>query len=109
MRCEFPYVRVMLDRTSVLPSPPTMIELDGLPHLRTRYQERTGYLHSDLPMQWQLPAIRAALADVGIQVPDDFVQRGDGWLAWVDIDLSRPVPDLSMIAFTEYAQVPHGR
>ena len=108
MRFEFPYVRVMHDQTSVLPDPPTMIELDGVPYLATRYQERTGYLHSPLPMQWLLPAIRAALADAGIQVAEDFVQRGDGWLAWVDIDLSRPVPDLSTIAFSDYAQVPHG-
>lgn len=108
MRAIFPYIRVMPDRSLELPHPLTLIELDGLDDGAKGSAERIGYLHSDLPATWLLPAICAALADVGIQVPDEFVQRGEGWLAWVDIDLSQPIPDLSRVSFASYVGVRHG-
>ncbi len=107
MRAIFPYVRVSTLSAIELPQPVTLIELDGLEDPAPN-PERMGYLHSDLPMPWRLTAIRAALADVGIVVPDEFVSRGPGWLAWVDIDLSQPVPDLSRVPFARYLGVRNG-
>jgi len=108
MRTVFPYIRVYTLRTLELPTPVTVIELDGIDAYSSSKVESTGYLHSDLPLPWRLTAIRAALADVGVDVPDEFVQRGEGWLAWVDIDLSQPVPDLSGVPFGRYLGVRNG-
>lgn len=107
MHAVFPYVRVTTLRAINLPQPLTLIELDGIDGPATAH-ERTGYLHSDLPMSWRLTAIRAALADGGIDVPDEFVPRGEGWLAWVDLDLSQPIPDLSLVPFSRYLGVRNG-
>lgn len=107
MRAVFPYVRVSTFRDAELPQQVTLIELDGIEDA-TPHIERLGYMHSDLPMTWRLTAIRAALADVGIVVPDEFVSRGGAWLAWVDIDLSQTLPDLSLVPFSRYLGVRNG-
>lgn len=102
MRAIFPYVRITTALSLELPHPLTTIELDGVGDGQEGSVERLGYLHSDLPTTWLFPAIRAALADVGIDVADEFVQRGEGWLAWAELDLSQPIPDLSRVSFASY-------
>jgi hypothetical protein len=99
----FPYVRVTQLREPGIP-PQLMIELEGFHDANNITDElvRTGFLHSDLPASWLLPAVVAGLDTVGISVPGEFVNRGGSWLAWIDLDLCRSAPDISAIAFGEH-------
>lgn len=109
MLLEFPYVRVTRISGEGLARPVLLIGLDGIDPVRRRPQhERIGYLHSDLPAQWLLPAVSAGLASVGVTVPDEWVSRGDSWLAWVDMDAAQVEPDLSLVEFAQFLGVRNG-
>lgn len=109
MRIEFPYVRVTPLGGEGLPQPVLLIALDGIDPTRRRpLSERTGHLHSHLPVRWLLPAVAAGLETVGVTVPDEWVNRGGAWLAWVDMDASQIEPDLTAIDFAKFVGVRNG-
>ena len=99
-----PYVRVLPLQRGAFPTPTVVVWLDGMGADEDTEGLR-AFIRTSLPVQWLFPGIRAALASIGVHVLDEFVNVGEGWLAWVDLDGPSKRPDLAAVTFDAFMGV----
>lgn len=100
----FPYLRVLSLQRGEFPTPTVVVWLDGM-GTGDDTEGLRAFIRTSMPVQWLFPAIRSALASIGVHIPDEFVNRGEGWLAWVDLEDPSKRPDLTAVDFDAFMGV----